>query len=425
MSERDALLASLRFQSDQAVQQSKEKHLAVAVSGGGDSMACLDLVHGAAAEAKRVLHAVTVDHGLRAEAKDEIALVAAYCAKRDIPHEVLRWDWDGTGNLQAKARDARYRLIGDWGRRNKIGRVFLGHTQTDVAETFLMRLARKSGVAGLATMETNFERHGVRWSRPLWQTSRADLRTYLQEVGVAWAEDTSNEDERFDRIKARKALEALAPLGIDDDALSALAFNLFTANAALEHYLHVTAWRYVDEASGDLILPCDIVEDDRQIPLETLYRLRADALRWVGGGAYGPRSDGLIEMEVALRDAKTHTLCGCVITREDGKHVRDRHWRITREFNAVKGLIAPTTALWDGRWQLDGDHDKSLEVRALGDAIVDTPWRDADLPRTSLLASPSVWRGETLVAAPVAGLSNGWTTKATGRGKFTEFLLLR
>ncbi|MEO0945429.1 MAG: tRNA lysidine(34) synthetase TilS [Pseudomonadota bacterium] len=419
------MIAYLRFHSGQAFQRHEVARVAVAVSGGGDSMACLDLMAGHAAKAGAAVHAVTVDHGLRPEAADEIALVSAYCSKRNILHAVLRWAWDGTGNLQAEARAARYRLIGDWARREKIGRVFIGHTQTDVAETFLMRLARKSGVAGLATMETDFERDGVHWSRPLWQVSRADLRTYLRHVGVAWAEDASNEDERFDRVKARKALEALAPLGIDEDALSTVAFNLFTAKAALEHYLRDTAWRYVDEVSGDLVLPCDVIEDDRQIPMETLYRLRAEALRWVGGGAYGPRSDGMIEMDIALQNGKTHTLGGCVITPEDGKRIADRRWRVTREFNAVKDLISPTRALWDGRWQLDGDHDNSLEIRALGEAITDTPWRDTGLPRASLLASPSIWREKTLIAAPLANLPNGWTAKATGRGNFTDFLLLR
>ena len=91
----------------------------------------------------------------------------------------------------------------------------------------------------------------------------------------------------------------------------------------------------------------------------------------------------------------------------------------------MRDLATPTDALWDGRWLLDGPHDPGLEIRALGEAVKDTPWRDTGMPRQSLLATPAVWQGETLIAAPVAGLANGWTAKATGRGKFTDFLISR
>ena len=421
----DGLVRSLRFSTAQRFQARVPKRVAVAVSGGGDSMACLDLMRHHAGTFGFQLSAVTVDHGLRPEAKDEIALVAAYCAEHDIPHAVLEWSWDGSGNLQAAARDARYRLIASWARSQKVRRILLGHSETDVAETFLMRLARKPGVDGLAMMEREFERHGVRWDRPLLDVSRADLRKYLVVQGVDWAEDPSNEDDRFDRVKARKALATLAPLGIDEAALAAVAQNLFFAKAALDHYLVDTAWRFVDEIDGDLVLPCSIVDEDRQIPFETLFRLRGEALRWIGGASYAPRSAGMIEMDVALQKAKTHTLGGCLITRLEGKRVGDRRWRITREYNAVKDTVTPTTELWDGRWKLDGSHQKSLEIRALGEAVTDTPWRETGMPRASLLASPAVWRGDTLVAAPVAGLANGWTAKATGRGNFSEFLLSR
>jgi len=204
-----------------------------------------------------------------------------------------------------------------------------------------------------------------------------------------------------------------------------VSFNLFVAKAALDHYLRDVAWRYVGEESGDLLLPCDIVEDDRQIPMETMYRLRGEALRWIGGHPYTPRSDGMIEMEIALNDGKSHTLGGCLIMREDGEKVADRRWRITREFNVVRDTVCRTDEVWDGRWALQGGHDKTLEIRALGDAVKDTPWRDTGMPRASLLASPAVWRGDELIAAPVAGLENGWTAEATGRGKFADFLLSR
>jgi tRNA(Ile)-lysidine synthase len=99
--------------------------------------------------------------------------------------------------------------------------------------------------------------------------------------------------------------------------------------------------------------------------------------------------------------------------------------RFTREWNAVKTLRRPTDKIWDGRWQLEGPHEDGLEIAALGeDGLQHCPdWRDTGLPRPSLLSSPAIWEGSALIAAPLAGLSNGWT--ATLAQPFLHFLANR
>ena len=198
----------LRHITGWAFVNARPKRLGVAVSGGGDSMACLDLMLWHGAERGFSVEAVTVDHGLRPEAKDEIALVAAFCAGRGVPHSVLEWHWDGSGNLQAEARAARYGLIGAWAKDRRIDWVALGHTRDDVAETFLMRLARQAGVDGLSEMERSFTRGGLRWIRPLLAHERQHWRDYLSRHKIAWAEDPSNENAEFERVRARKVLAA-------------------------------------------------------------------------------------------------------------------------------------------------------------------------------------------------------------------------
>lgn len=415
----------LRFFEDEGFALTASRRIAVAVSGGGDSMACLDLMRRQVQTVGFRLRAVTVDHGLRPEAKGEIALVAQYCDTHGVDHSVLRWAWDHAGNLQAEARAARYRLIADWAQAAEVELVLLAHTKTDVAETFLMRLARKAGVDGLARMDRMFVRHGTRWGRPLLDVSRGELRAYLQDAELSWADDASNEDDRFDRVKARRVLDALGSLGISEEVLSHVSGHLWTANAALDSALRETVRRCVEEQQGDLLLPTGDEGDAEQIADETLYRLRGAALRWVGGAQYPPRSDAVAAMTTTLKASAAHTLAGCVITKEADAHGHGRRWRVTREFNAVKTVKCATDQLWDGRWKLNGGHDKSLEIRALGDAVSQTAWRDAGVPRTSLMASPSVWHGNELIAAPLAGFGADWTAKATGRGKFAEFLISR
>lgn len=424
----DARAASLREFCAWPFVVHRPKRLGVAVSGGSDSMALLDLMAFQARLKGFEIFAVTVDHGLRAEAKEECAFVTAFCATRGIPHTILHWDgWDGVGNLQAKARKARYALIQDWAARKGVDWISLGHTREDQAETVLMRLARRSGVDGLAGMPEHFDRGGLHFIRPLLAQSRADLRDYLRYRKIDWCEDPSNEDDSFERVRARKASAVLADLGIDAEALIRVAWHAQSAKWALDHYL-VTEVRengLVEEDRGDLILPENTPVPGAEAPNEIHRRAMNAAIRWINGAEYPPRAMSLIHMSAAMIDTDRHTLAGCVFLRLKGRRRYENKLRITREYNAVKDLVCPTDQLWDGRWLLDGDHDNSLEIRALGAAVKDTPWRETGMPRPSLLASPAIWRGNELIAAPLAGLENGWTANATGRGKFTDFLLSR
>ncbi len=389
--------------------------IAVAVSGGGDSMACLDLL--ARSLPAEQLAAVSVDHGLRPEAAAEIRLVAAASAARGIAHRVLRWSWDGRGNLQGAARAARYRLIADWARATGIGRAVLAHTEDDVAEGFLLRLRRAPGVDGLAEMPDRFQRHDLDWHRPLLRASRADLRAYLALRRIDWAEDPSNADPRFDRARARRILGELAPLGVGTEALATVARNLRAARRALDLQTAEAAGRLVVEAQGDLRLAAAAAAD---LPEEIRRRLLVAALAWISGASVPPRQEALDRLWAGRDAATPQTLAGCLVTREG------EDFRIAREYAAVRSLRSSPTELWDGRWRLQGPHDplSSRHVSALGDGVDRCPsWRETGLPRASLAASPALWQGEALVAAPVAGLPNGWTASPEGRGNFASFCL--
>lgn len=389
-----ALLAALATDTDPATQP-----VAVAVSGGGDSMALLDMTIRLQPRHGRPIMAVTLDHGLRPEAAHEAAMVAAFCANHAVPHTTLGWQgWDGGGNLQAEARAARYRLIGAWAQRAGVALVLLGHTQDDAAETFLMRLGRAAGLEGLSHMRARFGRDGVEWARPLMGCSRDALRAYLREHGVAWVDDPSNENTDYARVRARQALVALAPLGVTAKAIAQSAQALAQSRDAIATEV-VSAWAdRVTLDRGDLLL------DLAGLPLAIQRRLLIEALRIVGGNLWTPRQSAVDDLGDRLIQAGRHTLAGCLITAKDGS------LRVAREWQSVRQNVAPLGQLWDGRWQITGPDLPGAEIRALGQGIAAFPdWRDCGLPRASLMAGPAIWHGSVLIAAPLLKKYPDWT----------------
>ena len=184
-------------------------NIAVAVSGGGDSMALCLLAGAWVRQIKGRVTAVTVDHGLRAESAAEARQVGQWLGEHDIPHVTLRWEGPKPrSRLQAAARQARYGLLEAWCRDAGILHLLLGHTQDDQAETVLMRAGRATGVEGLAGMSAIVERQHVRILRPLLGLTRESLRVLLGENGLSWIEDVSNNDEAFTRVRVRRAIAA-------------------------------------------------------------------------------------------------------------------------------------------------------------------------------------------------------------------------
>src|SRR3984885_2083726 len=174
--------------------------IVLAVSGGPDSLALMWLAvrwRRALARGPR-LFAVTVDHGLRAEAAREARDVKRLARTLELPHRTLHWTGakPKTG-LPAAARAARYRLLAEAARANGATHILTAHTRDDQAETLLMRMLRGSGIAGLAAMARQSEREGVLLARPLLDVSKSRLVATLKKAKIGFADDATNRDVSF------------------------------------------------------------------------------------------------------------------------------------------------------------------------------------------------------------------------------------
>ncbi|MDF0597291.1 tRNA lysidine(34) synthetase TilS [Psychromarinibacter halotolerans] len=390
--------------------------MAVAVSGGGDSLALLHLLHdhGLAAAA------LTVDHGLRPEAADEARMVARICGELGLRHAVLQWRWDGEGNLSEAAREGRYSALADWCRDAGIGACALGHTRDDNIESFFMGLSRGAGLDGLCGMRPAFDRDGVRFHRPLLDASRESLRDVLHDRGVGWAEDPTNADTTYDRARIRAAL---ATLDLPDGQIAQSIGNLAATRRDIgEELLHILTGHWRTDG------PDIVIDLGAWTALTAEFRRRtlAAALRFHTAARHAPRAAAM--MRIVARDwtgdPGPATLAGCTIGA-DGETIR-----IGREAAAVPPAVS-TRETWDNRWTVEGTHSPDTVIRALGEAgvaLLDPGWKSGTLPRRAMLAAPSVWRGDVLVHCPFGPLADpraqeAWTcTSADDSQRFTAAL---
>jgi len=210
-----------------------DSRIGIAVSGGPDSLALLLL---AAAARPGGIEAATVDHALRSDSRGEAQTVASICKRLGVPHEILtvRWERKPATAIQEQARNARYALLADWARRRGLAAIAAAHHLDDQAETFVMRLARGSGVRGLAGMRVRSIVPGseVPLLRPLLGWRRSVLEQVCANAGVETAADPSNADEQFERVRVRKALADAHWL--DPQSLASSAAHLGEADTALE-----------------------------------------------------------------------------------------------------------------------------------------------------------------------------------------------
>jgi tRNA(Ile)-lysidine synthase len=395
--------------------------LALAVSGGPDSLAALHLIARWRAEgdAKPDLTVLTVDHGLRAGSREEASMVGRMAASLGLPHATLAWPQaDGEkGGLQARAREARYDLMAAYCHAHDIPALVTAHHLNDQAETFLMRLKRGSGLDGLAAIPEESIWAGIAVLRPLLDVPKARLAATLIEAGVGWAEDPSNADPRFERARVRASQDALAKLGLTPEALARSAQRLRRARNALEEATtgFLGAQGTMSEAGYCLLAREALVAAPAEIALRALARV-------VAAVAGRPEPTRLAKLEALLAalvaaPGKTHTLGGCRLER----------------IGAELGVFAPgEPALWDNRFRVElGDSEPMpVTVRALGEA----GWRDvrlssawlSALPRFAGATLPACWRGEELLVLPHLGTgpaSGGEPTRgAAARGFSASFV---
>jgi len=362
---------------------------------GADSLAlCLLLKEWAEPQHKTII-ALSVDHGLRAEAGDECAWVQKTLQSYGVEHHTLIWSGEKPSrSIQNEARKARYDLLENWCVSHNISDLFLGHHLDDQAETFLMRLARGSGVDGLSAMQMETTHRSIRIIRPLLSTPKQMLIEYLNDKNQSWIEDPSNENEAFDRVKMRNAMAQLSELGLGSERLAQTAQTMQRVRKSLDghcqNWLHKNAQLF--EEGYVLLKSAAIHGEDEEVILRGLSRIG----KVIGAEIYPPRLEKLERLWASLQSSKDATLMGCrwIVTGDEVLICRE-----TRSHDILNSIYSI-----DNKGKLS-----NFEMRCLGEdgwaqVVLDQPdLRNSPLAKPVIYGLVSFWDKEGVSVVPHLG----------------------
>ncbi len=379
----DALFASFTKAMDRLGPFEQRPAIAVAVSGGADSMALALLARDWVRLRGGTIVALIVDHGLRPESTDEARVAAERLAGLEVEARILRLTGLARGPAMAeRARIGRYEALARACPEVGCLHLLLGHHAADQAETLAMRVLRGSQTHGLSAMAALRELAGVRLLRPLLGVSPAALRQFLNERAVDWVEDPSNHDVRALRPRLRQALTAVPDTALGD------ALSL------------VGRLRQQDEAAIACELAARASIRPEGFALVSNGRISVDALRsligTIGGGIYPP-APGLVS-ELAAR-MKPATVAGVRLLQAgrfgDGMLV-------VREEAAIRPAVtASPGVVWDGRFRLvtPAGMQAGAVIGALGDDAARFR-HHSPLPSAVLRTLPAIRYGEKVAFVP-------------------------
>ncbi len=291
--------------------------IAVAVSGGADSLALMLMLQEELAPKGYEIVALTVDHGLRTSSADEAAYVKDIATQHHIEHHTILWQSvKPISGMEEAARLARYALLEDWCVKNAVHYLATAHHLYDQAETFLMRLERGSGLDGLCGMKEVLKLQRIFLLRPVLHIAPPFFKQYLKKRHIAWVEDESNQDEALLRVRMRHFL----PLMEEKTGISAskIAETMSRLQASRSYFEEVIT-RLIKNNFQNVHPKVYLCADDffEKQHKEIQYRLLAYLMQKIAQTPYPPESAKIRRLmdKMALSDFKTATLGHCCVIR--------------------------------------------------------------------------------------------------------------
>ena len=292
--------------------------LAVAVSGGPDSLALAYLTKCYSLKNKIKVNYYIVNHKLRKESSKEAETVKKILKKINIECKVLNWNGKKPSkNVQATARDKRYSLLANECKKNNIKYLLLGHHLNDLFENFLIRIVRGSGLNGLISFGNNTKYRGqdLNIIRPLLNLEKKDLIYISNKVFSFFVKDPSNINEGYKRTRIRNLLHSLESEGLDITKLKLTINNLKDSDKSIKFYVDRNLKKNVVflKKKNIYILSYSFFDQSHEI----IFRSLTNLIQKLGNKYYPVRGKSINELieKINKKSFTRVTLGGCYIER--------------------------------------------------------------------------------------------------------------
>lgn len=297
------------------------KSIAVAVSGGCDSLALTILLNNFCKEKNIKLFAATIDHKIRKSSSKEASDLQKFLKTQKISHEILeiKWKEKPKSNIESKLRDARYELLHKFCKSKKIEFLFLGHILDDVAENFLIRLFRGSGIDGLSSISQISQSNQIKLVRPLLDFTKDEMKQFLQSKKIKWFEDETNLDEKFTRNKIRRILNEFDEENLIKKRIKNAADEIASARDIIDQIIDKKSKKVLSKLSDSIYL-LD-VKKFAKIEETIALKILALTLMEISGKIYKPRFQNLKNFYQLIIEDKIHkkkNFYGCMLEKASG-----------------------------------------------------------------------------------------------------------
>lgn len=313
---------------------SKINKVAVALSGGSDSLALTLLSNNWAASNGKEIIALTVDHNLRKGSAKEAKQVQLWMNKRNIPHEILSYKGEiPSSNIEAIAREYRYKLLLDYCKKNKIKYLLIGHNADEQTETFFLNLSRGSGVYGLCGMAEISEMDKVKILRPLLDFTKEEIKAYLKTQKQKWVEDESNKDSKYKRVRIRNIKKLLDNLELSNERIRNTISNMNRVREAINYFQEeLLKQATLEKTSDSYLLNIDLL---KAYPEEITIRTLSNILKSISKQSYPARMESLSKLYSAIMNDRvsggiTLSLCKISVNKNNNLLIEKESTRIKK-----------------------------------------------------------------------------------------------
>ena len=388
------------------------KKIAVAVSGGPDSLALTILLNEYATQNNIELNALSIDHGLRKSSSSELRWLSSELKKKKIRHKILKWkNPKPRSNILTEARNKRYALLIKECERINAKYLFTGHHFDDQVENILLRMIRGSGIKGLGSLQEKFKfnKHKTIICRPLLKYTKKSLISFLANEDQKYILDPTNYNDSFDRSRVRKVTQHLINEGLDDLRLKKTIKNLKDANNSINYLLNTSIRKFLSVNDNGLFSVS--LRTFKSLPEEIKYRSISKILKLAGNGKYLPRSKNIQNLleYTEKKNQKKFTIAGCIVEIRENKMIILPE--VSRSLFEQK--IKAQNFIWREIYKVSmkTNYAKGLVLRYLGSDGKDMlPKKYKDklklLKHEHASSYLSIWKQKQLVAVPSIGFSD-------------------